>query len=93
MGKGLTTKGQGKASASNGNTVSTAVDPTIEIGTAAGEVYRYLHANGEVSMTRLRKDLALNGNRVDQALRWLAREEKTLLTKDRRTTLVSLRID
>lgn len=82
-----------KSPATNGSSVATAVDPTIEIGSAAGEVYRYLHENGEVSMTKLRKELELNGSRVDQALGWLAREEKILLTKDRRTVLVSLRID
>jgi hypothetical protein len=74
-------------------TGATVVDPAIEIGSAAGEVYRYLRENGEVSMTKLRKDVDLNGNRVDQALGWLAREQKILLTKDRRTVLVSLRID
>jgi hypothetical protein len=69
--------------------------PTIvhEIGTAAGHIYKYLHDNGEVSMNRLKKELSteLGRGRVDQALGWLAREEKIRFTLDKRTTRVSLR--
>lgn len=63
-----------------------------EIGVAAGHVYKYLHDKGEVSMRQLKKDLGpeLAGGRVDQALGWLAREEKVQFTLQKRTTRVSL---
>ncbi len=71
--------------------MGTDVDTTLEIGAAAGEVYRYLHENGEVSVSKLRKDLSLSTGRVDQAIGWLAREEKVDFLKDRRTTLIRLK--
>lgn len=62
-----------------------------EIGTAAGDVYRYLFENGETSLTRLGKALEIPNRRVDQALGWLAREDKVTFTQSKRTTLVSVR--
>ena len=61
-----------------------------EIGQAAGDVYRYLHDQGQVSITQLRKELPLGRGRVDQAVGWLARENKIEFIQDKRTTYVSL---
>ena len=65
-------------------------DFKMEIGEAAGEVYRYLHENGQVSITQLRKELPLGRGRVDQAVGWLSRENKIEFIQDKRTTYVSL---
>jgi hypothetical protein len=62
----------------------------LEIGQASGDVYRYLHDHGQVSVTQLRKELPLGRGRVDQALGWLAREDKIEFIQDKRTTFVSL---
>jgi hypothetical protein len=66
-------------------------NPTKEIGVAAGELYRYLYENGQVSLTKLRKDLPLATGRLDQALGWLARENKLDFTREKRTMLVALK--
>ena len=70
------------------------MEPKIvnEIGIAAGHIYKYLHDNGEVSMNQLKKELSTEygRGRVDQALGWLAREEKIQFTLENRTTRVSL---
>ncbi len=62
-----------------------------QIGTAAGEVYRYLNDKGQATVSELRRELPLGAGRVDQAIGWLAREKKILFAKDKRSTIVSLR--
>jgi len=66
-------------------------NPTKEIGAAAGELYRYLHKNGQVSLTKLRKDLPLATGKLDQALGWLAREDKLDFIRDKRSVFVGLK--
>ena len=46
------------------------------IGQSAGQIWEYLHANGEVSLSKMRKDLDLAGNFAEMGLGWLAREDK-----------------
>lgn len=66
-------------------------DVPTEIGSAAGEVYRYLRQNGQVSLSQLRRDVALSRGRVDQAIGWLAREQKLEFIQDKRTTFIGIR--
>jgi len=48
-----------------------------EIGKAAGEVWRYLDKNSPAPMEKTRKDLKnINRDLFQQALGWLAREDK-----------------
>ncbi len=47
-----------------------------EIGMTAGKVYRYLASNGPALNTKLKKDLGVDSSLVDQAIGWLARENK-----------------
>jgi hypothetical protein len=66
-------------------------DFVADIGEAAGEVWRYLDEHGEVTATRLARALGMPNRRVDQAVGWLAREEKLRFVKDKRSVLLVLR--
>lgn len=66
-------------------------DVQTEIGFAAGDVYRYLSEHGETNLTALTRALAHPNRRIDQALGWLAREDKVAFHKVKRTTMVGLR--
>ncbi|MFP4055670.1 MAG: winged helix-turn-helix domain-containing protein [Candidatus Brocadiia bacterium] len=48
----------------------------VDIGTAAGEVYRYLEANGAASASQIKKATGLKDSTINQAIGWLAREDK-----------------
>jgi len=69
------------------------VENPQDIGTVAGEVYRYLFENGPSSVSRMKKELGLGAAQVDQGLGWLAREDKLTFLKDKRSLLVSLNQD
>ena len=62
-----------------------------EIGTVAGEIWRALEANGETTLTQLKKDLKASSPLFDWAVGWLAREDKIDLTRDKRTTFIGLK--
>jgi Winged helix-turn-helix domain (DUF2582) len=64
---------------------------TEEIGTMAGAIWRTLEANGEMTLTKLKKELKAASPHFDWAIGWLAREDKILLTRDKRTTRVCLK--
>lgn len=48
----------------------------MEIGTAAGDIYRCLAANGPTSLSALRKATGHKDATVAMAIGWLAREDK-----------------
>jgi hypothetical protein len=50
----------------------------VEIGMAAGDVYRFIEANGPATVTRLKKGTGHKDAVVCQALGWLAREDKVV---------------
>jgi len=52
-----------------------------QIGWSAGQIYNYLSNNGEVSFTKIKKELDLSGNFADLGLGWLAREDKVEISK------------
>lgn len=62
-----------------------------EIGTMAGEIWRALEANGETTLTKLKKDLKAASPLFDWAVGWLAREDKIDLIPDKRTVHVCLK--
>ena len=62
-----------------------------EIGTMAGAIWQTLEANGEMTLTKLKKELKAGSPLFDWAIGWLAREDKIILTMAKRTTRVSLK--
>ncbi len=60
------------------------------IGENAGKVYRYLEGNGPVPSAKVKKELALNTEDINQALGWLAREEKIAFVKKGKGIAISL---
>ncbi len=50
----------------------------VEIGMAAGEVYRYLELNGPASVPQLKKETGRRDATIHQAIGWLAREDKVV---------------
>ena len=61
------------------------------IGLAAGQIWEYLDANGEVSLSKMRKDLDLEGNFAEMGLGWLAREDKVEMFRKGSHTKVRLK--
>jgi hypothetical protein len=62
-----------------------------QIGTTAGEIYRYLLNNGEDSTVNLKKALPVKDTTIlNMGIGWLAREGKIHLRQKGKTTLVSL---
>jgi len=49
---------------------------TIDVGTAAEAVRRFLNANGPVAADWMYQELGLSRSLADQAIGWLAREDK-----------------
>jgi Winged helix-turn-helix domain (DUF2582) len=62
-----------------------------EIGTMAGTIWQALEANGETTLSRLKKELNAASPLFDWAIGWLAREDKIMLTVDKRSTRVCLK--
>ena len=62
-----------------------------EIGTMAGAIWHTLEANGEMTLTKLKKELNAKSPLFDWAIGWLAREDKIMLTVEKRSTRVCLK--
>ena len=60
------------------------------IGEAAGQIWNYLHVNGETTLAKMKKDLDLKANFAEMGLGWLAREGKVEMTKKGTSTNVRL---
>jgi len=60
------------------------------IGEIAGRIWNYLDANGETTLTNLKKGLELKDSEVSMALGWLARENKVEVQKKGTTIKVQL---
>ena len=62
-----------------------------EIGIIAGAIWHVLDKEGEVSLAQLKK--AVNGKTpvFDWAMGWLAREDKVVITREKRSFRVRLR--
>ena len=62
-----------------------------EIGTMAGAIWHKLETDGELTLTKLKKELKARSPLFDWAIGWLAREDKIMLTTEKRSTRVSLK--
>jgi hypothetical protein len=72
-------------------TLSADADIQQEIINAAGLIYNYLSDKGEVSISKMKKDLDLYENFTEMGLGWLSREDKLEYTKKLRSVTVKLR--
>ena len=64
---------------------------TEQIGTMAGEIWHALEANGEMSVAKLKKELKATTPLFDWAIGWLAREDKIILTMEKKAARVCLK--
>jgi Winged helix-turn-helix domain (DUF2582) len=62
-----------------------------EIGTMAGAIWQTLEANGEMTLSKLKKELNAESPLFDWAIGWLAREDKIMLTTEKRSMCVCLK--
>lgn len=56
-----------------------------------GQIYNYLNENGQVTTTKMKKELNLDDNFVSMGLGWLSREDKIAIERKGPHTKVSLR--
>ena len=66
-----------------------------QIIATVGEIYNYLSENGEVSISKLSKDMRaqnkdLNEMFINMGLGWLSREDKLAYTRKPKSTTVKL---
>ena len=61
-----------------------------EIGITAGAIWKALHANGELSLSQLKKHTNAKTPLFGSTIGWLARENKITLTQQRRSIRVRL---
>ncbi|MEO0143197.1 MAG: winged helix-turn-helix domain-containing protein [candidate division WOR-3 bacterium] len=62
-----------------------------EIGLAAGDIWKKLNEEGEMVITRLKRKTGLPINMFYLGLGWLAREDKLIFRREKRTIYVSLK--
>jgi hypothetical protein len=62
-----------------------------EIGTMAGVIWHALEIEGQMTLPKLKKELKATSPLFDWAIGWLAREDKIMLTTEKRTTRVCLK--
>lgn len=62
-----------------------------DIGSAAGEIWRYLNQNGEVTTAKLIREVDAPAKLVDRAIGWLAREDKVELQTNGRFEKIRLK--
>lgn len=80
-----------KKSTSKSSSKTASLNVQQEIINAAGLIYNYLAKNGDVTLSKLKKDLNLEGNYAEMGLGWLSREDKILYTQKARSISISLR--
>lgn len=62
-----------------------------EIGSTAGAIWEALHGHGELSVAGLRRAVKGKAPFFDWAIGWLAREDKIIITPDKRSFRISLK--
>jgi len=62
-----------------------------KIGNAAGDIWKKLHTEGDMVITRLQRKTGLPLNLFYMGLGWLARENKIGIRIEKRTIRVSLK--
>ena len=63
-----------------------------ENGKAAGEIWHALNEKGELSLAQLKKEVKGKSPLFDWAIGWLAREAKIVITPEKRSFRIQLRI-
>ena len=61
-----------------------------EIGSAAGMIWNTLDAKGELSVAQLKKEVKGKAPIFDWAIGWLAREDKVVITQEKRSFCIRL---
>ena len=62
-----------------------------EIGTTAGAIWQTLEAHGEMTMAQLKKEVKAKSPLFDWAIGWLAREDKIMMTVEKRSVRICLK--
>lgn len=62
-----------------------------EIGKTAGLVWQYLNEKGEVTLSQVKKNVKASSDMVNQAIGWLARENKLEIQKKGNSYRISLK--
>ena len=62
-----------------------------KIGTMAGAIWQALEANGEMTLAKLKKEMNAGSPLFDWAIGWLAREDKIVLTTEKRAVRICLK--
>jgi hypothetical protein len=62
-----------------------------KIGVAAGDIWRELHNQGEIPITKLNRKTGLPVGLFYMALGWLSREDKLCYRRERRKLYVALK--
>ncbi|MBZ5672530.1 MAG: winged helix-turn-helix domain-containing protein [Acidobacteriia bacterium] len=62
-----------------------------QIGEMAGEVWHLLSDAGPLTLAQIRRKLNRSSEFLNLALGWLAREEKVIVTQERRSLRAQLR--
>ena len=62
-----------------------------EIGSSAGIIWHALNDRGELSLAKLKKEVNGKTPMFDWAVGWLAREDKVLITREKRSFRVCLK--
>ena len=62
-----------------------------QIGAAAGLVWQYLSANGAATASQIQKGIKADAALTNQAIGWLAREEKLCIDRSKKAALFALK--
>ncbi len=62
-----------------------------DIGQMAGAIWHILNTRGELPLARLKKEVNVKGPMFDWAIGWLAREEKIVITANKRSFSIRLK--
>ncbi|MDR3256364.1 MAG: winged helix-turn-helix domain-containing protein [Endomicrobium sp.] len=62
-----------------------------KVGSAAGEIWRYLSKNGEASPIKIKASLGMSNTMLYLALGWLSREDKVIINQVEYSYRVSLK--
>lgn len=68
----------------------TEVSMIDNVGMTAGKVYKKLDVKGQMSLTRLKREVGGNDTMVTMAVGWLAREGKLNFAKERNVLKIEL---
>jgi hypothetical protein len=63
----------------------------VQVGGAAGEVWRLLHHGGPQTLAQLKKKLDGNSELLGFAVGWLAREDKLEILQEKRSIVLKLK--